>query len=112
MRLVSAEAFSQRAKSILSEPRFCAAGWVTGPGRSGAVAAVYASHVLRIPFVPFGAAAAPRGRPLVIDTARSTGAALRKALRRYESFDPIECVLFEEPPRVQFWYELPIGERS
>lgn len=112
MRIVSAEEFSQRAKAMLSDPRFGDAGWVTGPGRSGAVASAFASHILKIPFVPFGASAAPRGRPLVIDTARQTGATLRKAMRRYEAFDPIECVLYEEPPRVCFWYEQPIGEQS
>ena len=30
------------------------AGAVVGPGRSGAVASVYASHILGIPFIPYG----------------------------------------------------------
>jgi adenine/guanine phosphoribosyltransferase-like PRPP-binding protein len=78
---------------------------VTGPGRSGAVAAVYASHVLGIPFLPFGQ---PGPSPvLVIDTASRTGATLRKAVRRYEDMGMVAAGLavMEEPPRVRFWYE-------
>jgi len=85
----------------------CPAKWVTGPGRSGAIAAVYASYLLKIPYVPYGCT--PHiysGYPvLVIDTARNTGRTMRKAIRRYLAYSPIECVLFEEPPRVRFWYE-------
>lgn len=78
---------------------------VTGPGRSGAIAAVYASHMLGIPFLPFGQ---PGPSPiLVIDTAQRTGATLRKAVRRYEELGMVAASLavLEEPPRVRFWYE-------
>lgn len=105
MRIVSESEFAARLRLLLADPQYAAAGWVTGPGRSGAVAAVYASHILHIPFVPYGSHAPDLGRVLIVDTARETGATVRKALRRYEASDPLECVAFEEPPRVAFWYE-------
>ena len=52
---------------------------VTGPGRSGAITAVYASHYLGVPFIPYG-----QRTPLtvmVVDTNSSTGKTLRKAKR-------------------------------
>lgn len=78
---------------------------VTGPGRSGAVAAVYASHMLGVPFLPFGQ---PGPSPvLVIDTAEQSGATMRRAVRRYEAMGLLAAGLsvFNEPPRVRFWYE-------
>lgn len=81
-------------------------GFVTGPGRSGAVAAVYASHLLGIPFVPYGSTAPVHlGRALIVDTATETGKTLRKAERRYRDADPVVVYAFKEPPRVAFWYE-------
>ena len=78
--------------------------FVTGPGRSGAVAAVYASHLLGVPFIPFKSMP-PSGKALVIDTAAESGRTMRKALRVYSEFNPIGLVCFHEPPRVAFWYE-------
>jgi len=75
--------------------------YVTGPGRSGAIAAVYASHYLGIPFVPYRCIST--GAPLVIDTAMQSGRTIRKAQRLYGNADAI-CI-FHEPPRVRFWYE-------
>lgn len=49
MRIVSEHEFAERLRSLLTDPLFGEAGWVTGPGRSGAVASVYASHILGIP---------------------------------------------------------------
>jgi hypothetical protein len=78
---------------------------VTGPGRSGAVAAVYASHILGIPFIPYRQKVPDKLHPvLVIDTARWTGATIRKATRLYGS-DAIMLVCYHEPPMVRFWYE-------
>lgn len=78
---------------------------VVGPGRSGAVASAYASHILRIPFLPYGTECPEHLRPLlIVDTARKSGATLRKAERRYGG----DCILvhvFDEPPRLRFWYE-------
>jgi hypothetical protein len=113
---------SRKLVTVISEVEFSAAlrellqtidtndfpGWVTGPGRSGAVAAVYASHLLGIPFLPFGQFADEKlGRVLLIDTARETGQTLRKAERKYESRNPLVLCVYEEPPRVAFWYEAP-----
>ncbi len=79
---------------------------VMGPGRSGAVAAVYASHILHVPFLPYGATVPGHlRRLLLIDTARQTGKTLRKAENRYREADPFVLAVFEEPPRVVFWYE-------
>lgn len=79
---------------------------VTGPGRSGAIAAVYASHILGIPFIPYGQKVPPQlPRLLLIDTARQTGKTIRKAQKKYEGFVTTTVVVYEEPPRVAFWYE-------
>lgn len=107
MRTVSEEEFRaallqrlQWLESVAARPRA-----VTGPGRSGAIAAVYASHMLGIPFLPFGQ---PGPHPLlIVDTARKSGATLRKAVRRYDAMGVPSGALavFHEPPRVRFWYE-------
>lgn len=104
---------------IVSEPEFKAAlmahlddlpyietfDFVTGPGRSGAICAVYVSHLLGIPYVPFKHKPHVLEKALIVDTARETGATMRKAMRFYKDFNPVELVVFEEPPRVAFWYE-------
>ena len=110
-RVICESEFSQRIAQIIGEvPDDC--GWVTGPGRSGALASVYASHLLHIPFVPYGSAAPLNlGRVLIVDTARESGSTLRKAERRYRDHDPFIWVGFEEPPRVSFWYEAPKPQR-
>lgn len=86
-------------------------GWtpyrgVTGPGRSGAVASVYASHAMGIPWLPYGRPCPDALRPLlIVDTATKSGGTLRKAARKYDC-DERDCVaLFDEPPRLRFWYE-------
>lgn len=75
--------------------------YVTGPGRSGAIAAVYASHYLGIPFVPYKHFS--HGDALIVDTAMESGRTIRKASKVYGGSDWI--VMFHEPPRVRFWYE-------
>lgn len=79
------------------------ADFVTGPGRSGAISAVYASHILGVPYVPFGFRA--RGRALIVDTARLTGKTLRRAGRKYCHNRPVLVYVYDEPPIVRFWYE-------
>ncbi len=104
MRIITEAEFSERIREMLANVP--AVGSVTGPGRSGAVAAVYASHILGIPFIPFGAQAPlALGRVLLIDTARESGKTLRKAERRYDYASPVVVACYEEPPRVAFWYE-------
>lgn len=78
---------------------------VSGPGRSGAIASVYASHFLRVPWVPCVKIVAKELQPvLVIDTAMETGKTLKKAVRRVGTPAP-PCYVYFEPPRVKFWYE-------
>ncbi len=107
-RLVSEAEFRECFFALLDRSPLADIGSVTGPGRSGAVAAVYASHHLRVPFVPYGARC-PRhlGRLLIVDTAIQSGKTLRKAERKYRDALPYVLAAFEEPPRVYFWYERP-----
>lgn len=107
MTTVAEAEFAERLRAVLSSTSATAdVGAVTGPGRSGAVAAVYASHMLGVPFIPYGQKAPTHlGRLLIVDTARESGATLRKAERRYSGTTPLVLVAFEEPPRVHFWYE-------
>jgi adenine/guanine phosphoribosyltransferase-like PRPP-binding protein len=106
MRIISESEFAARLCEVIAAAETDGVGFVTGPGRSGAIAAVYASHALHIPFIPYGATAPKHlGRALIVDTARESGATLRKAARRYEASRPLVLVAFEEPPRVAFWYE-------
>jgi len=115
MRIIVEEEFRERLRNLFFGP--FAASWddvgsVTGPGRSGAVAAVYASHMLSIPFIPYGSTVPKHlGRLLIIDTAEESGATMRKAMRRYEECDPRPLVAYKEPPRVAFWYEAPKPQR-
>lgn len=105
-RIVSEAEFRARLAGMLASADLGDVGSVTGPGRSGAVAAVYASHLLGVPFIPFGSPApAHLGRVLIVDTARESGRTLRKAERRYEAARPVALAVYEEPPRVTFWYE-------
>ena len=106
-RIVDADEFAADIALVL---RGIAAGAVTGPGRSGAVAGVYASHLMGIPFIPFGQPCPDKLRPLlIVDTARKSGRTLRKAERRYGGACVVAWV-FDEPPRIRFWYE--IGHRT
>jgi len=112
MRIVSEEEFRQVFKAKLESTDLGHIGAVTGPGRSGAIAAVYASHILRVPFIPYGAELpAFIGAMLVVDTARQSGKTIRKALRKYAGDFAEAIVAFEEPPRVAFWYEAPKPQR-
>lgn len=86
-------------------------GSVTGPGRSGAVASVYASHHLGVPWIPYDCASwgahGGYGLPmpiLVVDTASGTGKTMRRARRLTGSPWP-GVVAFSEPPVRRFWYE-------
>lgn len=102
MRIVSEEEFSERLKDQLFGNN-CKC--VVGKGRSGAIASVYASHYLGIPFIPYGEKVPDKLHPiLIIDTARKSGATLRKAQQKYGD-DSQVVWLYNEPPRVRFWYE-------
>jgi adenine/guanine phosphoribosyltransferase-like PRPP-binding protein len=111
-RIVSEDEFAETFKAALDAVDLSEVGSVTGPGRSGAVAAVYASHYLAVPFIPYGAPApAHLGRVLVVDTAVQSGRTLRKAVRAYEYAGAIPVFAYQEPPRVAFWYEAPKPQR-
>jgi len=110
-RVISETEFRER---LYRDLKGVQAGMVTGPGRSGAIASVYASHYLGIPWLPFNQDCPPNLRPLlIVDTAADSGRTLRKAVRRYEDHalvvagytTVIAVALFIEPPRVRFWYE-------
>lgn len=109
MRTVTEEEFAEKIAEVLAaDAEVAECGMVLGPGRSGAVAAVYASHLLHIPFIPYGQKWNPDlGRLLIIDTATESGATLRKATRKYGEANPVVIAIYQEPPRVQFWYESP-----
>lgn len=105
-RVVSEREFETRLRDCLMAVVRDEIGSVTGPGRSGAIAAVYASHILGVPFIPYGQKHPSHlGRLLIVDTARESGATLRKAERKYIAAAPLVVVAYEEPPRVMFWYE-------
>lgn len=114
MRIVSEEEFRKELALVLMIELAGGdhVGAVTGPGRSGAVAAVYASHMLGVPFIPYGQKAPTHlGRLLIIDTASESGKTLRKAVKKYEAMGhtPITLFVFDEADpavgRVAFWYE-------
>ncbi|RUM98977.1 hypothetical protein EET67_04875 [Pseudaminobacter arsenicus] len=112
MQVITESAFNERIRDMLLgiddgiATAWLSVGSVTGPGRSGAVAAVYASHILRVPFIPYGSKAPTHlGRLMIIDTAMESGATIRKAVRRYKDANPVSLVCYHEPPRVMFWYE-------
>jgi hypothetical protein len=112
MERISEPMFRDRLCKKLDEVDLSEVGSVIGPGRSGAIAAVYASHMLGVPFIPYGASIPSHlGRLLIIDTARESGATLRKMERKFEGFRPIVIAVYEEPPRVTFWYEAPKPQR-
>lgn len=107
-RCVDEQEFNQVVRKKLDAGGFKQFGCVTGPGRSGAIAAVYVSHRLRIPFIPFGARVPPQLWPvLVVDTATWTGRTLRKAVRNYTYANAAPLVFYQESPgaMVKFWYE-------
>jgi len=85
---------------------------VTGPGRSGAVAAVYASHFLHVPYIPPTAENFDRinGTVLVIDTAIWTGKTIRKLSKKIErqncAVDIIAIFDEKKDGLVKFWYEV------
>lgn len=77
---------------------------VMGPGRSGSIASVYASHLLGATWFPPTAMVPDHLRPLlVIDTAMASGRTLRKLANRHKA--DLSLAIFNEPPRVRFWYE-------
>lgn len=82
--------------------------FVTGPGRSGAIASVYASHYLGVPFIPYTKNPILGPKWLIVDTAIKSGRTIRKASRNYGNADI--CYAYDQSTylgggRVKFWYE-------
>jgi adenine/guanine phosphoribosyltransferase-like PRPP-binding protein len=109
--VVTEEEFRQRVDKDLRwmltlEGGIWRPNFVTGPGRSGAIASVYVSHFLKVPFIPFGTKLpADKRGVLIVDTAMNTGRTIRAAVRRYMPYMPTMMWFYQEPPRVRFWYE-------
>lgn len=103
-RWVSEPEFADRMRQCAPPER---PDFVTGPGRSGTVAAVYASYLLGVPFVPWDCPH-PGGRVLIVDTAAMTGRTIRKAAaryaRRYPAVDTF-VAFSESDQRHHFWFE-------
>lgn len=105
----------------ISEPEFRDALWIAldavspkkydfiiGPGRSGAIAAAYASHMHGIPFAAWDSNIPAASRVLIIDTAAQTGKTIRKAYRRYTRLGhKVKSVAVYSCPKTHFvfWYE-------
>lgn len=108
-RVVSEAEFSETIKQTLNDPFYKTFRGVTGPGRSGAVAAVYASHILGVPYITFKSTTNKVSPLLLIDTATYTGKTMRKATNWYNGFgvDVHPLALYHETPKnlVKFWYE-------
>jgi adenine/guanine phosphoribosyltransferase-like PRPP-binding protein len=102
MTIVSEAEFSLAIRERLQGVR---CDCVMGPGRSGAIAAVYASHILGVPFLPYNTPLPSKlTMLLIVDTARQSGNTLRKMLGKYPGAQAL--AVFTEPPRVRFWYEV------
>lgn len=78
---------------------------VIGPGRSGAVAAVYVSHMTSLPFYRGPLPVPDHLQPvLIVDTATMSGATLRKTAQKAGGPN-LTLAVYAEPPKVKFWYE-------
>lgn len=83
---------------------------VMGPGRSGAIVAVYLSHLLGIPFFPFTTRLPEKIKGvLVADTCVQSGRTLRKIKARLGSRCINTFFVYKEPPRLKMWYEFADG---
>lgn len=102
MNIITELEFSNKLVEVLTQHkgRF---NYVTGPGRSGAISAVYASHYLDIPFIPYGAYQEAENI-LIIDTVAQSGKTLRKASRAYPNSYSI-AIFGQCEERYRFWYE-------
>lgn len=107
-RIVSEQEFDHRVSThlALAPELFRKFKSVVGPGRSGAITAVYVSHKLGIPFMPWGQDIPEKLQPvLVVDTATWTGRTLRKAAKRYGGAPFIAFFVEKRGTMVKFWYE-------
>jgi hypothetical protein len=77
--------------------------FVTGPGRSGAIASVYTSYFTKLNFIPYKQLLG-HDDVLVIDTVVKSGKTLRAASKHYDN--AYSVAVFNDPNhRYRFWYE-------
>lgn len=102
MKLITEPEFKLESQKRLAG---VVAGAVKGPGRSGAVAAVYASYLLGIPFIPYGQPYP--GKLLVVDTVSQTGKTIRKATAKAAKagHEVVALSIYSQQERLHFWYE-------
>ena len=112
-KVISEEEFRYKIEqyhSYLREPKWRSGTVVTGPGRSGAVAATYVSHFAGIPFTPYGVELPSSiDHVIVVDTATNSGRTLRKAVREYNQNHSVTPIAFYDERsfgRLKFWYEI------
>lgn len=77
--------------------------WVTGPGRSGAIAAVYVSYAFGLPFIPYCSLGPAHKRGLIIDMQPLSSLVRRKAEKRYYGAHIMS--LYDTAADRVFWYE-------
>lgn len=107
MTLITEAAFQERIEEALAD-RHGKFAWVMGPGRSGAIAAIYASHILNIPWVPYGFLPRAKGKGLLIDIAHTNALCLNRAVRRYRTRETETLLLFHTPDAIPvLWFQCP-----
>lgn len=79
--------------------------YVTGPGRSGAIAAAYLSHTHGLAFIPYGQPCPNNRKLLLADTMAKSGKTIRGAMKMYEGATPM-LIFGNRPHKLYFWFEL------
>lgn len=103
---ISETQFRLDMKSKLSHINIEELKFVTGPGRSGAIASVYVSHMTHLSFVPYKSGNFKEtDKFLIVDTASMTGRTIRQANNYYQGSKYM--VVYDNPAiRHVFWYEM------
>lgn len=103
--MVSETNFKQRMIEKMKTFNLSQYKFVTGPGRSGAIASVYVSHYYNLTFINYKSNISDefKSKVLVVDTAEKTGRTVRKAAKIYNN----EYVTFFNGAELHhiFWYE-------
>lgn len=102
---ISETKFKNDLKNMLNEFDVTGLQFVAGPGRSGAIASVYVSHMSNLSFVPYKASGnVAYDKFLIVDTAAMTGRTIRQARNFYKGSRML--VVYDNPDvRYVFWYE-------
>lgn len=104
--MITEPEFVTQLRETLADPVYATVASVTGPGRSGAMASIYASQLLDIEYVPCGREPRTGGPILLIDVADTTMYGLNKLAKRYKDYDQVLCLVFEVEKSVPMWFEL------